>query len=52
MKQAVLSLFPHVGLTVVGMLLFLAVFTGWAAWAFSRKRQAEFDRVSRLPLED
>ncbi len=52
MKQAVLSLFPHVGMTIVGMLLFIAVFSGWAAWAFSRKRRAEFDRASRLPLED
>ncbi len=52
MKQAVLALFPHMGLAIVGMLLFLAVFTGWAVWTFSRKRQADFDRASRLPLED
>ncbi|MBK8726302.1 MAG: cbb3-type cytochrome c oxidase subunit 3 [Holophagaceae bacterium] len=52
MKQAVLSLFPHVGLTVVGMLLFLGVFCGWCAWAFSRKRKDAFDAASRLPLED
>jgi cbb3-type cytochrome oxidase subunit 3 len=34
------------------MLIFLAVFLGWCAWTLSRKRQADFERASRLPLED
>ncbi len=52
MKQAIVSLFPHLSLTVVGMLLFLAVFLGWGAWAFSARRKAHFDALSKLPLED
>lgn len=33
------------------LVLFLAFMTLWA-WAWSKNRQADFDRVSRLPLED
>lgn len=31
--------------------LFLAFMTLWA-WAWSKNRQADFDRMARLPLED
>lgn len=33
------------------LVLFLAFMTLWA-WAWSKNRQAEFERVARLPLED
>jgi cbb3-type cytochrome oxidase subunit 3 len=52
MKDAVLALFPHSALIVAGMLLFLAVFLGWTAWAFSRRRKDHFERLSNLPFED
>ena len=52
MKAYLLAQFPHLDLTLLAMLLFLAVFLGWCAWAFSRKRKAHFDELSRLPLED
>ena len=32
--------------------ILLAAFLGGAAWAFSRKRTAEFDAAARIPLED
>lgn len=52
MKAYLLAQFPHLDLTLLAMLLFLAVFLGWCTWAFSRKRKPEFDEMSRLPLED
>jgi cytochrome c oxidase cbb3-type subunit 4 len=30
----------------------LVVFLGVVAWAYSSKRQSEFDEAARLPLED
>jgi cbb3-type cytochrome oxidase subunit 3 len=36
---------------VLTLVLFLAFMTLWA-WAWNKNRQAEFDRVARLPLED
>ena len=33
------------------LILFLAFMTLWA-WAWNKNRQAEFDRIARLPLED
>ncbi|HBD21061.1 MAG TPA: CcoQ/FixQ family Cbb3-type cytochrome c oxidase assembly chaperone [Arenimonas sp.] len=32
--------------------ILLATFLGGVAWAFSKKRKAEFDAAARLPLED
>lgn len=52
MRTALLAQFPWLNLSLVAMLLFLAVYLGWCAWAFSRKRKAEFETLSRLPLED
>lgn len=52
MRSLLLAQFPHLNLTLVAMLLFLGVFLGWCGWAFSRKRNADFDALSRLPLED
>jgi cbb3-type cytochrome oxidase subunit 3 len=33
------------------LILFLAFMTLWA-WAWNKNRQAEFDHVARLPLDD
>lgn len=33
------------------LVLFLAFMTLWA-WAWSKKRQPEFERIARAPLED
>jgi len=33
------------------LVLFLAFMTLWA-WAWNKNRQADFDHVARLPLED
>jgi cbb3-type cytochrome oxidase subunit 3 len=33
------------------LILFLAFMTLWA-WAWNKNRQADFDRVARLPLEE
>ncbi len=52
MKAALLSQFPYLTLTVLAMLLFVAVFGGWCLYAFGRKRKAQFETLSRLPLED
>ncbi len=52
MRAALLAQFPHLNLTVVAMLLFLATFLGWCAWTFHKGRKAHFDEISRMPLED
>ncbi len=52
MKAYLLAQFPHLNLTVLAMLLFLAIFLGWCVYAFGRKRKAQFESLSRLPLED
>jgi len=33
------------------LVLFLAFMTLWA-WAWNKNRQADFERIARLPLED
>jgi len=33
------------------LILFLAFMTLWA-WAWNKNRQADFDRIAQLPLED
>ena len=33
------------------LILFLAFMTLWA-WAWNKNRQADFDHVARMPLED
>lgn len=52
MRAFLLAQFPHLDWTLAAMLLFLGVYLGWCAWAFSRKRKADFDELSRFPLED
>lgn len=52
MKAALLAQFPHLNLTVLAMLLFAAIFSGWCWYAFGKKRKAQFETLSRLPLED
>lgn len=52
MKQAILTHFPHLNLSVVAMVIFLAVFLGWCLWTFAPKRKGHFDQMSNLPLED
>lgn len=52
MRGALLSQFPHLSLTVLAMLLFVGIFAGWCWYAFGRKRKAQFETLSRLPLED
>ena len=39
-------------LPVVTLLGFFAAFCGIVAWAFLRRRAADFDTVSQLPLAD
>jgi cytochrome c oxidase cbb3-type subunit 4 len=36
----------------VGTILAMAAFLGVVAWAWSRKRKADFDAAARLPLEE
>jgi cbb3-type cytochrome oxidase subunit 3 len=40
------------GFTIVAMLLFLALFVGIVIWTFLPRRRREFERESRLPLDD
>ena len=40
------------GLPVLGMVFFLAMFVGVVVWVFGRKRKPHYDRMSRLPLSD
>lgn len=37
------------GLVTVG---FVAIFVGWAAWAYAPGRKAQLDAAARMPLED
>ena len=37
----------HIVWTLSMLIIFIAIFV----WAFSRRRQADFDEASRLPLE-
>ena len=39
-------------LPVVSMLGFFAVFVGVCIWVSSRKREAHYDRMSQLPLDE
>lgn len=36
----------------IGTLLAMLAFVAVVAWAFSRRRQTDFDAAARLPLED
>ncbi len=36
----------------LGTVLAMAVFVGIVAWAWSRRRKADFDAAARLPLEE
>lgn len=40
------------GLSIATMFFFLAIFVGVVIWALSPRRSAEFDHLSRLPLDD
>ena len=44
------ALLPTLSGIVTGILILL--FAGIVAWAWSRRRRAEFDATSRLPLEE
>ena len=39
---------------IMGMItaVLIVVFLGIVTWAYSRKRQVDFDAASRLPLQD
>ena len=39
-------------ITGIATLLLLAVFIGGVAWAYSKKRQPDFEAAARIPLED
>jgi cytochrome c oxidase cbb3-type subunit 4 len=36
----------------LGTIIAMAAFVGVVAWAWSRKRKADFDAAARLPLEE
>lgn len=36
----------------IGTILAMAAFLAVVAWAYSRRRKADFDAAARLPLED
>jgi len=52
LKAALLAQFPHLDLTVVAMLIFMATFLGWCAWTYRRGQKQHFEELSRMPLED
>lgn len=51
MKAEVLSRFPHVWLTCVGLLLFISVFLGALAWVFRKGSSDFYEKLSASPLE-
>lgn len=52
MKQALLSQFPYMSLSIAAMLVFFVVYLGWSWYAMGRKRKGHFEAMSKLPLED
>lgn len=52
LRQQAATATSNVPLSVIGMLLFLAVFIGVVFWVFRKKSKTFYQRMSRLPLED
>ena len=52
MLSEVLSKFPMIWLTCVGLLIFLAVFLGVLAWVYRRGSDEEYARAALFPLAD
>jgi cbb3-type cytochrome oxidase subunit 3 len=51
MKQQVLALFPHIGVTGFALVLFFGLFIGMLIWVFRKSSRGLYDELSRLPLE-
>ncbi len=52
MIQQVLRNFPHIWLTVLGLVLFFSVFIGALLWINRRSAAALYQEVERYPLEE
>lgn len=52
MKQQALSAFQHGDLSAFAMVLFMGVFIGFIYFAYAKRNQSFFDRMSRLPLNN
>ena len=51
MKQA-LAYFPLKDLPLLGLFIFLVIFTSAVFWVFRKGSDQFYDRLSRLPLEE
>ena len=52
MKSQVLAYYHMPYLSVFGMMLFLAVFTGMLLWVFQPWRRPVYEHISQLPLRE
>jgi cbb3-type cytochrome oxidase subunit 3 len=51
MKAEILSRFPHIWLSCIGLLLFVGVFLGALGWVFRKGSREFYSALSRGPLE-
>ncbi len=52
MKAAAMTSFPHIWLTVAGLLLFFIFFTINCLWVFRKSATRLYENASQLPLKD
>jgi cbb3-type cytochrome oxidase subunit 3 len=51
MYQAFYQGNPWVGFALVGLMLFIAIFSAVTCWAFLPRAKLEFEEAARLPLD-
>lgn len=52
MKQEVLKAWDMPWLPVLALILFIIFFGGYIFWAYRKKNQPLFQKISMIPLED
>jgi cbb3-type cytochrome oxidase subunit 3 len=52
MKSQVLAQFPMIWLSVVGLMIFVIVFSGVSLMTFRRGNREQFEKAAFLPLND
>lgn len=52
MKQEVLKAWDMPWLPIVALILFVVFFAAYIIWAYRKKNQALFRKISMIPLED
>ena len=52
MMSQVVSKFPMIWLTCVGLLLFMSVFIGALAWVSRRGSTGFYEEMSKMPLDE